>query len=101
MDLIKTIKHAEAQARQVIEQAKAQAAEQAEKARQDSLAAQAEAEDQRNKAIEDSVSAAQTQGLAEVQELKAQAGNDRQQLSDKAKTRIPAAAAKVTDYLRG
>lgn len=100
MELIKTIKHAEAQARQIIEQAKAEAVQRAERGRQDGLGAQAEAEDERKKAIEASVSAAQTQGLAEVEELKAQAGNDRQRLSDKAKTRIAAGAAKVTDYLR-
>ncbi len=47
MELIKKIKQSEAQAQEVIEQAKAEAAKQAEKGRDNRLAAMTEAEQQR------------------------------------------------------
>jgi len=100
MELIKKIKQAEAKAQDVIEQAKADAAQQAEKGRTSRLKASEEAEQQREKAVEAAVAAAQTEGLAEVENLKAQAENDRQQLRDKANTKMPAAVAKVMDYLK-
>jgi len=101
MELIKRIKQAEAQAQEIIEQAKAQAAQQAEKGRTSRLKASEEAEQQREKTVEATVAAAQTQGLAEVENLKAQAENDRQQLREKTAGRMAPAAAKVKDYLRG
>jgi len=101
MELIKRIKQAEAQAREIIEQARAQAAQQAEKGRTSRIKVSEEAEQQREKTVEAAVAAAQTQGLAEVENLKAQAENQRQQLRKKTAGRMAPAAAKVMDYLRG
>jgi vacuolar-type H+-ATPase subunit H len=101
MELIKKIKHTEAQAQEIIEQAKAHAAQQAERGRTSRLKASEEADRQRKKTVEDAVAAAQTQGLAEVEKLKTQAEKERQQLREKTAGRIAPAAAKVMDYLRG
>ena len=100
MELIKQIKQAEAKAQEIIEQAKANAAKQAEEVRASRLQALAEAEQERKKTTEAAVAAAEAQSLAEVENLKAQAENDRQQLRDKANTKMPAAVAKVMDYLK-
>jgi len=101
MELIKKIKQAEAQAQEIIEQAKADAARQAEKGRESRLQALAEAEHERKKATEAAVAAAQSQGLAEIENLKAQAEKARKQLHDKVDAKMPGAVAKVMDYLRG
>ena len=101
MELIKKIKQAEAQAQEIIEQAKAQIARRAEEGRQNQVETLAEAERERKKAIEAAVAAAQSQGLAEIDNLKAQAERDRQELRDKVKAKMAGAVAKVMDYLRG
>lgn len=100
MELIKTIKQAEAQAREIIEQAKAEAARQAEENRKNRIAALAEAEQARKKAIEAAVSAAQSQGLKEVEKLKVKAENQRRKLRDKVGSKMGGATARVIDYLR-
>ncbi len=51
------------------------------------------------KATEAAVAAAQSQASAEVENLKARAEKQRQQLRDKANTKMPSAAAKVMEYL--
>ena len=99
MELIKKIKQTEAQAQQIIEQAKTEAAGQAEHERQSREQALAQAEQKRKKAIEDAIDAAQEQGLAEIEALKAQAEKDRQHLRDRADSKMAAAVAKVMDYL--
>jgi len=88
MELIKNIKKAEAQAHEIIEQARIEAAEQAEKGRENRRQALAIAE-------------AQARGRAEVDKLKAQAESKRQELRNKTSGRMATGAAKVTDYLRG
>lgn len=99
MELIKKIKQAESQAREVIERATVQAGEESEKSKETRRIALEEAGGARKKAIEASVSDATSQGAAEAEQLRNQAEKDRQGLGDKAKGRITAAAAKVMDYL--
>ena len=101
MELIRKIKEAEAQAQEIIEHAKAEAAKQAEENRQSRLEALAQAELERKKAIQAAVSEAESQGLAEIKKLKAQAEKGKQQLRKQAAGKIPDAIAKVMDYLRG
>ena len=101
MELIKKIKQAEAQAQEIVEQAKAKADKLAAEERANRLKRIEEAERQRKKAIEAALSAAKKQGLVEVDNLKAKAEKQRQQLHDKAADKIPAATAKVMEQLRG
>jgi len=101
MELIKKIKQSEAQAQEIIEQAKAEAAKQAEKGRDNRLTAMTETEQQRKQATEAAVAEAQSKGSAEVEQLKAQAEDQRRQLRDKTGSKMATAAAKVMDYLRG
>lgn len=101
MELIKKIKQTEAQAQEIIEKAKADAVSRAEKMREDQRVALGRAEQERKKAIEAAVATAQSQGLEEAEKLKAQAEKDRRQLRDKANAKMPAAVARVMDYLKG
>ena len=101
MELIKKIKQTETQAQQIIEQAKADAAGQAEKMREKQHHILEQAERERKKTIEAAVAEAQSQGLKEVEQLKAQAEKDRRKLCDKANAKMAGAIAKVMDYLRG
>ena len=101
MELIKKIKEAERQAQEIIDQAKAESVKEAEQGRSRRLERLAQAEQERKKAIEAAVSAAQSEGLAEVEGLKEQAEKNRQQLHDKVGGKIAGSAAKVMDYLRG
>ena len=101
MELIKKIRQAEAQAQEIIEQAKAGAAGKTEDGRKNRRRLLAEAEQERKKVIEAAVAAAQSQGLAEIEKLKTQAGGKQQQLRDKAAGKMAPAATKVMDYLSG
>ena len=101
MELIKKIKKAEAQAQEVIEQARIQVTEQAEKGRENRRRALADAEQHRKNATEAAIAEAQAKGRAEVDKLKSQAENERQELRNKTGSRMATGAAKVTDYLRG
>lgn len=101
MELIKKIRQSEAQAQEIIEQAKADAAAHAEQGRENRLEALAQAEQERKKAIEAAVAAAEKEGLAEIENLKTQAGKNHQQLREKIDSKMAKAVAKVTDYLRG
>ena len=100
MELIKKIKQAEAQAREIIEQAKTEAARQAEKGRENRLQLLTQTEQERKKATEAAVAAAESEGLAEVKKLKVQAEKDRQQLRDNVSSKMAGAVAKVMDYLK-
>jgi len=101
MELIKKIKHAESEARQIIEQSGQQAAGLAEKGRTDRADALEQAEAERKRAIESAIALGQSQGQAEAEKLKAEAVASSQQLRQKAQERIPAAVAKVMEYLKG
>lgn len=101
MELIKKIKKAETQAQEIIEQARIEAAEQAEKNRENRRQALIDAEQHRKNATEAAIAEAQSRGRAEVDKLKVQAEKQRQELRDKTGSRMATGAAKVTDYLRG
>lgn len=101
MELIKKIKESEVQGQKVIEQARTEAAKQAEKNQGKRVNELAEAEQERKKAIESAVAGAQSEGLAETKKLKAQAEKQRQQLCEKAAGKMAGAVAKVMDYLKG
>ena len=101
MELIKKIKQAEAQAQKIIEHAKVEAAERAEKGRENRQKALLEAEQQRKKATEAALADARSRGRAEVEKLKAQAEKQRQELHDKTRSKTAAATARVIDYLKG
>ena len=101
MDLIKKIKQTEAQAQEIIEQARARVAEQAEKERRSRLETLELAEQDRKRATEAAVAAAHSYGLSEIEKLKAQAEEDRRKLNDEVAVKIAPAAAKVMDYLKG
>jgi F0F1-type ATP synthase membrane subunit b/b' len=100
MELIKQIKEAEAQAKEIVEQAKVDAAAIGE----DSRARQAEqmdiAREERKQAIERAVGEAEAAGQSEVEGLKAQAAEEKQQLQAGARARIDSCAGRVMDYLR-
>jgi len=100
MELIKQIKEAEAQAKGIIEQAKLDATAIGE----DSRARQAEqmniAQEERKQAIERAVGEAEAAGQSEVEGLKAQAAEEKQQLQAGAGARIDSCARRVMDYLR-
>jgi vacuolar-type H+-ATPase subunit H len=101
MELVKKIRQTEAQAQEIIKQAKVEAAGRAEEGRKNRRRLLAEAEQKRGKAVEAAVAAAQSQGLAEIEKLKTQAGEKQRQLRDKAARKMAPAATKVMDYLRG
>lgn len=101
MELIKKIKQTEEQGREIIEQAKAQAVKQAEQNRQKRLESMAAAEQDRKNAIERSIAQAQTEGLAEIEELKNQAENSRRQLRESVSGKTAPAVQNVMDYLKG
>ena len=101
MELIKKIKQVELEAQGIVEQAGVEAAHLAENGRASRLQALGKAEQESKKAIEAAVAAAQSQGLAETEQLKAQAETRRQELRDKAAGKMAGAAANVMDYLRG
>lgn len=100
MELVKKIRQAEEQARDIIEKAKADAAEQADEWRKNRRRLLAEAEQQRKKAIENAIAAARSQGLAEAEKLKTEAGGKQQQLREKAAGKMAQAAKKVMEYLK-
>ena len=101
MELIKKIKQTEAEAQEIVERARAEAASRAEQGREGRGQVLERAEQQRKRTIKAAVVRAESEGLAEVQQLKAQAVEDRKQLRDKVNPRIGPAVAKVMDYLKG
>lgn len=101
MELIKKIKEAETQAQQIIAEAKAHASGQAENSQHNRRQTLAEAEQKRKKTIEAAVAAAQSQAIAEVENLKSQAEKQQQHLRKSTNGKMEGAIAKVMDYLRG
>ncbi len=101
MELIKKIKQAEAEAQEIVRNAKAEAAKQAEEGQDSRSQLLAEAEQKRKKAVEAAIAEAKSQGLEEAEKLKAGAEKDRQKLRSEVSDKIASAATKVMDYLRG
>jgi vacuolar-type H+-ATPase subunit H len=99
MELIKKIKEAEVKAQQTIENAKADAATQAEKERENRQLTLKKAQQERIKIIESATTEAQQQALDEIKILKEKAEKNRQQLRNKAQSKMAHAVTKVMDYL--
>lgn len=100
MELIKKLKQTEAHARELVEQARAEAARIVQDSRQARARGMHEAEQERRKAIEEAIAAAESEGVGEVEKMKAEAERNRGLLAEKAKGRIEEAAQKVTGYLK-
>lgn len=101
MELIKKIKQAEEQGKGIVEQAKAYAAYQSEKVREEREESLSEAEKDRKKAISEAGEKAESEGLVEVENLKKQAQSAREELRKQSVLETSKAVAKVMDYLRG
>ena len=101
MELIKQIKDAEQQAKEIVETAKAGAVTIAEQGKARQLELRSQAEDERKAAIEKAIAQAEQDGQAEVEELKAQGTAARSELESKARGKMDAAAEKVMDKLKG
>ena len=101
MELIKKIKQAEAQAQEIIKRAGGETANRAEEGRQNRLQAVEEAKRERKRAIEAAIAEAQSQGLAEIKQLKARAEKNRQKLRDKVDTKTAGAVAKLMEHING
>ncbi len=100
MELIKQIKEAEAQAKEIVEQAKADAAAIAEDSRRRQSEQMDAAQEERKREIERAVAEAEAAGQGEVEGLKARAVEEKQQLQASAGGRIDQSVGRVMDYLR-
>ncbi len=100
MELIKQIKESEAQAQQIIERAKANSVESAEQGKASRLQAMEQAQKERKDAIAAAAAKAESQGLSEVQQLKAQAEENRKKLHQQVDGKMAAAVAKVMGYIK-
>jgi vacuolar-type H+-ATPase subunit H len=95
MEIIKQIKAAETQAKEIIEKAKAEAVEIAEDFSKDRQTQQADAAEKRRAAIGMAVETAETAGQDEVKKLMIDGSSVRSEMEKKAATKIDAAAEKV------
>ncbi len=101
MELIKKIKQAETDAKEIIEKAKIEAANRAEDGKASKLEALTEADRERKQSIAASVTAAESEGLSEVETLKKQAEGERLQLRERSNGKMSGAVTKVMEYLKG
>jgi len=100
MELIKQIRKAEQEAKDIIEKAKADIVEM-----NDSWVAKrseelVRAEDQRKAAISEAVAKAEEAGAIEVEALMSQGAQNRNDIANKARTKIDSAAGKVLDSIK-
>ena len=100
MELIKQIKEAEAQAKEIVEQAKADAVAAAEDSRLRQAEQMSIAQEERKQAIDRALAEAEAAGQREVEELKSEGAEGRQRLEAKADANIDHCARRVMDYLR-
>ena len=101
MELIKKIKGAEGQAREIVELAKSEIAKESEAFEEHQAVSLAQAEQERKEVIESAISAAEAEGAAEVEELKKQAEDKQNQLRESVSGKMAGATSKVMDYLKG
>jgi len=101
MELIKKIKETEAQAQEIVEQARADAVAMSEEHRKKRGQTMEQAEHERKKAIDSSVAGAASQAQTEIKTLRAKAEQDRTGLRDKTRPAIAGAVTKVMDFLKG
>ena len=100
MELIKQIKDAEQQAKEIIDTAKTEAVKIAEQGKARQLELRSQAEDERKAAIEKAIAQAQQDGQAEVEELKTKGAATRSEMESKARVKMDAAVEKVMAKLK-
>ena len=100
MELIKQIKEEEAQAKEIIEQAKLDAATIGDSARRRQVELTVAAQTERRQAIERAVTEAEAAGQGEVESLKAKAAEEKQQLHANTGAKIDQCVGRVVDYLQ-
>ena len=100
MELIKQIKKAEQEAKEIIEKARADAVSICEQAVAKGSEELAQAEQDRKVSIAEAVSKAQEGGAAEVEELIKQGEQCRNEIANKARTKIDMVVQKVVDSIK-
>lgn len=100
MELIKQIRKAEAEAKDIIEKAKVDAAEMNESFTGKRNEELIKAEDERKAAISEAVARAEEAGGAEVEALMSQGEQDRNDIANKARTKIDSAVQRVVEKIQ-
>lgn len=100
MELIKQIKEAETNAKQIIEQAKADAVRIAEQAYQEQTEKLKKAQDERKIAIEQAVAQAEKSGADQAESLKNEARQKIQQLDSQSESKMDGCVDKVLNSLK-
>ena len=101
MELIKKIKQTEAQAQEIVAQARADSTVLADQQNKSQVQSMDHAQQDRKKSIDAAVSHAASQGEGEIEDLRAQAEQARNELREKTKPAIAGAVGKVVDFLKG
>ena len=100
MELIKQIRQAETDSKQIIAQARTESAQIIAKAAAEHSRKLEQADLDRNETIKKAVSQAKIEGLAEAQQLKARAEQSLEDLGNKANKRIASAVAKIVEAVK-
>ena len=99
MELIKQIRKAEQEAKDIIEKAKVNAGQMGESWAGKRSEEIAKAEDDRKAAIGEAVAKAEEAGAAEVEALMSQGAQDRNDMANKVRTKIDSAVQTVVDSI--
>lgn len=100
MELIKQIKEAESKAKKIVEDAQKNASEAVENAKQEGNRQLESAGRERKETIAQAQSQGEKAGLAEAEKLRKQSIQVRQQLEQKAMTRMETAVKTVIDFIK-
>jgi vacuolar-type H+-ATPase subunit H len=100
MELIKKIKQAETQAKEIIEKARGNAVSLSETSANERNGKLEEAQAQRHKAIETAVAHAENTGQSEVEALSSKGAAKKQTLEDNARQKMDAAANKIVAAIK-
>jgi len=100
MELIKQIRKAEQEAKEIIEKAKADAGQMGEAWAVKRSEELAKAEDERKAAISQAVAGAEEAGAAEVEALMSQGEQNRNDIANKARTKIDSAVQKIVESIK-
>jgi len=101
MEIIRKIKQAETQAKEIIENAKQKAVKDSEWAKKEFADSMAKAEQNRKKAVEQALNKAQADANNEVSKLNNEAEKYCIELEQKTQSKINSSADKVIDLVRG
>ena len=99
MELIKRIKEAENQAKEIVSGARSDAAKMAEESKTKQAAMLAQAEDDRKKAVDAAVTKAEQAAVAEVQKLAAEGATRKQEMEAKAKRSMDLCVERVVEQV--